>query len=136
MQFPNRELKITSRELIKPYRVDKNLTVCLSLLCPYYTMFYDYSFGISNTSGGFLELTRICFLNSDKFALITRKLNVTDVGKLVEAQYPGYQYANHYQLMTWSAENGLPFKTFPSDRTKYTFYEYLFDPYQPDKVYP
>lgn len=135
MQFPNRELRIVDYELVEGYRVSKLFTVCLSLLCPFYTLFYDYAFAIQAPTGHYVDISRICFLKDEKFGMISRNLDISNIMKIVGTLFPDYRYVDHYPLMTWSAESGPPFGAFESATTKYTFYQYLFDRYQPEKVY-
>jgi hypothetical protein len=126
LQFPNLKIYIEHIEDEYHFRTYKNFAICISLLCPYYTYFYEYDFRIK-TSEGFLRISKICFLKDDKFKFLTKNLDVNQIDSIIKLKFPNYSFVNHQALIENKMEAGLPYGAFDFSETKYSFMEYLFD---------
>lgn len=123
-------------ETTGPYEVIKKFTVCLSLLCPYYTFYYDYKF-IVDVKNGKLQLATVCFLNDEKFTHIKGDLSLELITSKIKDQYPTYDYISHFVLMNDKINKGTPYSMLSVDDTeKFSFFEYLFYPQLPTQIYP
>jgi hypothetical protein len=126
LQFPTRKFYLEKIEDIGMYRVFKNFAVCISLLCPYYTFFYEFQFKIK-TADGFVGLSQMCFLKDKKFDFIRDEFDLKKIDSLIKAQFPEYSYIDHYILLANEINRGLPFGEFESEKKEFSFFRYLFD---------
>jgi hypothetical protein len=135
MQFPNKKFYLEEITDTGIYRTYKNFAVCISLLCPYYTFFYEFQFKVKTTEG-FLGLSQICFLNDKKFDLIRRELDLKKIDSMIKARFPHYSYVDHYALLVNEVEKGLPFGEFETEKKQFSIFRYLFDNITFDKYFP
>jgi hypothetical protein len=134
MQFPNRKFYLEEIEDVGNYRTYKNFAVCISMLCPYYTFFYEFQFRIKTTNG-FLGLSQICFLNDEKFSLIRRDLDIKKIDTMIKARFPHHSYVDHYALLANEIDKGLPFGEFETGKKGFSIFRYLFDNVTFDKYF-
>ncbi|MEI9920871.1 MAG: hypothetical protein WDO14_19065 [Bacteroidota bacterium] len=134
LQFPNLKLQVEDVENVGNYRTLKNFAVCISMLGPYYTFFYEIQFKMK-TSDGFLELSRVCFLKDEKFKFIRKDLDFAEIDSKIKSKYPTYRYVDHYSLLVNEVDRGLPYGELETDKKKYSFFRYLFDTATFDKIF-
>lgn len=130
LQFPNLKLYLEEIQIISHYKVRSNFTLCLSLLCPFYTYFFEYDIQVK-TNTGFYPLTKIGFLTEEKFRMIKRDIPLNKIQSIVKSQFPDYNYVDHYPLMTNMIKSGMPYGA-GSEESEYSLYQFLFDKDQPE----
>jgi len=134
-QFPNKKLYLEEIEDIGMYRTYKNFAVCISLLCPYYTFFYEFQFKLKMEEG-FLGLSQICFLRDKKFDLIQQDIDLSRIDSMIKARFPHHSYIDHYALIVNETSKGLPFGEFETGKNEFSIFRYLFDNITFDKYFP
>lgn len=135
LQFPNLKLYLQHIEDISTYRVYKNFAVCISLLCPYYTFFYEYDFRIKSKTG-FLPISKIGFLDDDKLAIVRRQIDIQNVDSLIKSRFPHHSYVNHYLLLANSVDFGPTFGEPIKGNGRNSIFRYLFDSTIFNQEYP
>jgi len=135
LQFPNNKLYLEEIEDIGNYRTYKNFAVCISLLCPYYTFFYEFQFKLK-TDEGFLGLSQVSFLRDNKFDLIRQKLDLVKIDSMIKSRFPNHSYIDHYALLVNEVNMGLPFGQFETEKREFSIFRYLFDSTTFDKYFP
>lgn len=126
LQFPNRKLILEEIEDVGVYRIYKNFAVCISLLGPYYTFFYEYQFRVKNEKGFFL-LSHICFLKDEKFKSIKKNFDLEKIDSMIKSRYPNHSYVNHYHLLMNEIDKGVPFGQLDLEKKMHSMFLYLFD---------
>ncbi|MBC8109664.1 MAG: hypothetical protein H7Y04_01240 [Verrucomicrobia bacterium] len=130
-QFPNLMVTIDQVISIGNIKVNQRFILCFSLLCTYFTYFYDYHHRtelIVKGKGG-LSMKGIYFLNNDIFEELKIDIPLEKINEIIKKHFPEYHYLYHYDLMMHNIVGGYPigYNFQYDDQKKYSIYQYLFD---------
>ncbi len=136
IHFPNLMVSLDLNHEVEGITVKKSLVVCISLLTPYYTFYFTYSHWIKLEEGqGFAFLGPLVFSEKKAFSSLKPAVNLESIMSPIEVNFPGYKFVDHYTLMINKLQGGLPYgfdRDLPPE--KYSYYQFLFDPDQPQNV--
>ncbi|MCE2996945.1 MAG: hypothetical protein LW863_15200 [Flammeovirgaceae bacterium] len=108
----------------------------MSLLTPYYTIYFTYTHRVKLEEGqGSAILGPLVFLNDKSYSSLKPVVNLESIMSSIEVNFPGYKFVDHYALMINKLQGGLPYgfdRDLPPE--KYTYYQFLFDPNQPQNI--
>src|SRR5690606_35075185 len=114
--------------------VVKNLVVCLSLLCPYYTYYYEYQHKVK-IADGFLPFNSFIFFSQPNFENLKTPFSPQEIDQALKLHFPTYTFVNHYFLMMNKIIGGVPYGLDPRNYTQeYNFFQFLFCPEHSDSV--
>lgn len=136
LQFPNLMLIFEDVEKFTPISVHKNLVLCLSLLCPFYTYYHEYTHKVS-TNGGLITLNKLVFLSDETLANLKGRISEMDIAKNVKKFFPDYSYIYHYDLMMNKIVGGFPhgIDGMTEGNLEYSIYQFLFNNEQSDSIF-
>lgn len=128
LQFPSYQAVINFNSIDNDeYNSTHNLIVVISLLCSYYTIFFesDYRFKAFNSSP---ELTnyKIFSLNSDKK---NSSIDLVAIKSEIEKNFDAHSFISHKILFDYKINGGIPYSKTEENLTFSSFpiYSYLFD---------
>lgn len=128
-QFPSYQFCITLLEKDdREMKIERRLLVNISLLCPYYTLFFETKMDIKlHNSKSLPQLTTSVFNlhTTDDPA----KSKMEEIRKLVETHFKGYQFAYHKTLFEYHIDGCGTYSNWQEYEAgrKYPVYSYLFD---------
>ncbi len=128
-QFPNLKVIIEQKVCLEGITVDKRFIICISLLCPFFSYFYEYTHWVKLPTGGSLGLSGTYFLKSENYDNLKIDLDLANVEKLITKYFPEYSFLYHFSLMTKEISGGYPVGDVFQGKLdrKYNIYQYLFD---------
>jgi len=128
-QFPSYLLSITFFEKDDgEIKLERRLLVNVSLLCSYYTIFFETRINVKSNNGGLLPgfAPGVFSLYSTNDPAQNR---IDAIKMLVEAHFKGYQFAYHKTLFDYCIEGCGTYSNWQEYEAgqKYPVYSYLFD---------
>lgn len=132
IQFPSYvvHIKLKSPDFSTPEILhERELVVVVSLLCPYYTIYYldTYRFDtIRSAHHRFGPTFRIVFKDLLPEFSFDQDALLKEVERLTKLHFPSYSYAGHGMLMRRYLTPGIVLEG-QSDEGPYPIYSYLFD---------
>lgn len=125
-QFPNFKLAIELDNNYGELTSRKSIVIVASLLCPYYTYFFEFRVS-TRIVDGFLPLGKIAFFNDKRLDNLKIQFNSNLIDENLNRLFPNWNFVNHYYLMHARVDGLLPINgQYATDR-KFSIYEFLFD---------
>jgi hypothetical protein len=112
-----------------------SFVLCVSLLTPYYTYFFQYGHSIKSI----VNFNKITFFKNGQFDTFKFSVDVTKIDDAVKKYFPNYQFIDHYYLMVNNIIGGVPYgksDNYADGKTPYSLYQFLFNSDQDHDVYP
>lgn len=133
LQFPNLMLIVGHSETFQNVTIYKNLAVCLSLLCPFYTYYYEYKHKV-RIGEGLLPFNNFVFHSQKNFESLKIFVPLKDIESTLNYHFPGHSFISHYSLMMNKISSGFPYgvSSINNDNLEYSFYQFLFNSEQPN----
>lgn len=138
LQFPCHLVKITlKKEHHSDYEFERYLVVNVSLLCNYYTLFFEDRFRFKDYTNDIIKPS-ITILFSRK---LSEKVHFDDLVTKIESQlvkyFGNYSRINHKLLFDYKVEAVLPYTEGEGEQeVPFSFYQLLFDSfYKPNHFY-
>lgn len=137
LQFPNLMCFVENLETISNIQIKKNFVICASLLCPYYTCYFEYKVGVQ-VKGGVLPFGSMVFFSSAGYDSLKISASITEISNLFGSQFPEYTMIGHYDLMMFKVQGGVPYGEDSSHNgnLEHSIYQYLFYNEQPNSILP
>ena len=132
LQFPNLMLVVEHAEKIQDLVVYKNLILCASLLCPFYTCFYQYETKVS-IENGIMPLSSLAFSSTKGFDTLRSPTSCKIVQETFERFFTNYTFLGHFDLMVNKLYGGVPhgIDKIYNTNLEYSMYQFLFNGEQP-----
>lgn len=132
MQFPSLSLVIEQVSKNENLSIHKNFVIHLSLLCPFYTCYFEYKHKV-NIGSGLLPLNSVVFYSSTRFDMLKCSVSRSHVLAILENEFPQYEFFDHYTLMLNNVCGCYPYGIDAvSDQADYSLFQLLFGSEQPD----
>lgn len=126
-QYPDLMVIIENKVVIEGIEVNKRLIISLSLLCPIFTYFYEYSHSVKRQTSGALILGGTYFLKDENYENFKIDIDLEVVNKLIIKYFPDYSFAYHLALTYNEISGGFPIGESHGSDKKYNLYQYLFN---------
>lgn len=133
-QFPSLMLEIEEVESKSDILVYKNFVLCLSLLCPFYTYYYEYKHKVQ-LEKGLLPFNNIVFFSQENFKPLKNSVSLDKIDRLLNTHFPAYQFISHFELMMNSVIGGIPHGAIDAAKPESSIFQFLFSPEQPEFVF-
>jgi hypothetical protein len=137
VQFPSLLAVVESVEHAGNINVNKNLVVCISLLCPFFTCFYQYQHKVQLDDKMLFPLNRVVFLSDKKLTGLKPNIDANIFENTVKSEFKDHSFLSHYYLMHNKIVGGLPFGLpQPSNfKVEHSIYQFLFNADQPETIF-
>ncbi len=138
LQFPNLSLLVESKEVVNDVTILRNFQVFLSLLCPFYTYYYEYQHRVKVSGGKTLFVGSHAFFSTPEFRELKLPFSEAGVSDLLSAFFPDYSYCNHYELMLFEIDGVVPYRADPAfpETDRHSMFQVLFNNEQPENFHP
>lgn len=137
LQFPNLMLTVEQSETIQSITIYKSFVICLSLLCPFYTFYYEYRHKVRIHSG-LLPLSSLVFLSKEDLNSLKIFAHHKEFEDILRFHFPEHTFISHYDLMMRKIYGAIPFGSDPSSKINLesSVFELLFNNEQPNSILP
>jgi hypothetical protein len=126
-QYPDLMVIIENKVTVEGITVNRRFIICISLLCPIYTYFYEYSHSVKRQTSGALILGGTYFLKDENYENFKINVDLEVIDKLIIKYFPEYSFAYHVSLMYKEITGGFPIGESHGLDKKYNLYQYLFN---------
>lgn len=126
-QYPDLMVIIENKVMIEDIAVHKRFIICLSLLCPIFTYFYEYSHSVKRHTSGALILGGTYFLKDENYQNFKINIDLEVIDKLILKYFPNFSFAYHLALVYNEISGGFPIGESHGSDKKFNLYQYLFN---------
>ena len=136
LQFPSHIGKIALKnELHQEYDYQQTLVINISLLCNFYTIFFEDTFIYKNYIDPLPKpKTKILYLNQKKKIEINHTIEI--IQQKIKWLFPEYEYINHKVLFLYEIKAGVPYTDgYEYATPPYFIYNFLFDGFFKEQCY-
>jgi hypothetical protein len=104
------------------------LHLCISLLCPYYTVFFEDEYRFDKHFEFSITLPHRIFYSKRKPDSSELEKTIEEVQKIVAKYFPQYEFVSHQILFRHKIPGVIPYREDPNTQeNSYTFYRLLFE---------